>query len=116
MDALAVPKMTQQEYMRSYRRKMGLNQADVATVLGCARTTIVALEQGIVSLSKVRYQKLLQMGFPEVELVAEEVPPIPETGWQLLSSLETDLIVAVRSNAYREAMRLILAMTENDND
>lgn len=116
METLPIPKMTQMEYIRSYRRKMGLNQADVAAVLGCARTTVVALEQGVVNLSQLRYQKLRQMGFPEVELVAEEIPPTPETGWQLLSSLETALIEAVRGNDYREAMQLIVAMTEDDND
>lgn len=115
METLPIPKMTQMEYMRFYRRQMKLNQADVAAVLGCARTTIVALEQGIVSLSQHRYQKLRQMGFPEVELVAEEIPPPPETGWQLLSSLETALIEAVRVNDCREAMRLILAMSEDDD-
>lgn len=116
MEAIEVPKMTQMDYLRTYRKAMNLNQVDVARVLGCARTTIVALEQGIVNLSQIRYQKLRAMGFPEVEFVAEEPLPIPETGWQLLNSLETDLITAVRTNDYRESMRLILAMTEVEND
>lgn len=106
MQLNALPEMTDAEYLRNYRRLMGLRQEDVAKGLQIARTTVISIEQGKRRLLTREIQKLRIMGFPECKLVADPLAfsKTEPVQWELINARELELLESIRNGDLQAAI------------
>src|SRR5690242_6230814 len=84
------------EYVRVNRKRLGITQSDLASKLGVARTTLVAIERGQRKLRASELTALRAMGFPDESIETTETPHSNEFDerWMWLSRGERVLISA----------------------
>jgi len=95
-------------YVRTYRKQLGITQADLAAKLGVARTTIVAIERGQRRLRASELTALKVMGFPDETIDITE-PEQSDSRWMWLNRDERMLIRAFRGGRIERVLRMCLA-------
>lgn len=93
-----IPTMTTPDYVRTYRKQLGIRQEDLARVFGIARTSVVAIEKGERQLLSDELNELYKLGFPVCNLVDKyRNPGTPDAGnYSWLSEPEKRLVEAFR--------------------
>ena len=96
------------EYVYRNRKQLGITQAELASRLGVARTTVVAIEQGIRRLRASELAMLKTLGFPD-ETVQQPMEPVTDSRWMRVTDDERMLIKLFRNGRIEKVLRLCLA-------
>lgn len=103
--------MSHATYFRSNRKELGYRQDDIANLLGMARTTVVAIENGTRRLHADDLDALLKIGFPPYQGDNHEYA---SKRLMAVTDDEIRLIKAYRINSLEIVVRMTLRKQDRE--